>query len=84
MANQPNVKLGSVSPRSVMQGETRASDQFPGVVIDTVPGFGLQTMDRGPGWHKRYTRHQECVPPRGAAAGRGAGVGRSVHRRGAY
>ena len=51
MANQPNVKLGSVSPRSVMQGETSASDQFPGVVIDTVPGFGLQTMDRGPGWH---------------------------------
>ena len=60
MIDRPSVKLGSVGPRSVTGGETRSSVLFPGVVIDTVPGFGLNTMNRGAGWHNAIRGTKEA------------------------
>jgi hypothetical protein len=60
VADQQTVKIGAVGPRSVMGRETRSSDIFPGVVIDGVPGFGLNTMDRGVGWHNAIRGSKEA------------------------
>src|SRR5439155_7144520 len=60
MADQKEVIVGSVGPRSVTEGGARASEIFPGVVFDNVPGWGLQSMDRGPGWHKAIRGSKEA------------------------
>lgn len=52
MTNSDTVTIGSIGPRSVRDNSTTASEIFPGVITDYVAGWGLQSMDRGPGWHK--------------------------------
>ena len=53
---EATIKIGTVGPRdtraeNVARGQADPARRFPGVYIDNMPGLGVLTQDRGPGWH---------------------------------